>query len=114
MRPDRLYLADILGAANAIADFLERVEEERFTADGLLQSAVLQKLMVIGEAASRVSSELRERHPQVEWRTIVGLRNVVAHQYFAIEWSLIWTTAIQDVPALREQISAIIEGDEKG
>jgi uncharacterized protein with HEPN domain len=109
MRPDELYLRDLLAAAESIGRFLKGVEQGRFLQDELLQSAVLQKLTVIGEAAARVSDEFRSQHAIVEWRTIVGLRNVVVHEYFAISWITIWSTATKDVPVLERQVRAILD-----
>jgi uncharacterized protein with HEPN domain len=108
MRRDKLYLADIVEAADAIAVFLAGAERERFLQDDLLRSAVLQKLSIIGEAAARLSKEFRARHADVEWRDIVAFRNIAVHAYFAVQWSIVWTTATQDVPALREKISQIL------
>ena len=108
MRPDELYLRDILAASAAIERFLKGVEQSRFMDDELLQSAVLQKLTVIGEAAARVSSELRAAHPEVEWQVAASLRNIVVHAYFAVDWSTIWQTAIQDVPLLARKVAPLL------
>lgn len=72
----------------------------------MLQAAVLQKLTVIGEAAARISRDFKEAHAAIEWRTVVGLRNVAVHEYFAISWSTIWSTCREDVPALRALVEA--------
>lgn len=69
---------------------------------------MLQKLTVIGEAAARISRDFKQEHDDVEWRTIVGLRNVAVHEYFAIPWSTIWSTCTGDVPVLRNQIEAAL------
>jgi uncharacterized protein with HEPN domain len=82
MRPDELYLRDMADACTAIERFLANVDEPRFRSDEVLQAAVLQKLTVIGEGAARISPSLKERHDEVEWRTIAGLRNVAVHEYF--------------------------------
>ncbi len=108
MRPEQLYLTDIVDAADAIARFLEDVERETFLNDELRQSAVLQKLIVIGEAASRLSDEFRSHHPIVEWRDVVGFRNIAIHEYFSVNWEIVWFTATQDVPFLREKVAAIL------
>ena len=108
MRPDLLYLSDLVAAAEAIERFLSDVEERQFLDDELLQSAVLQKLTIIGEAASRVSTSIRSEHPDIEWRTVVGLRNVVVHEYFALSRRSIWETASQDVPQLRRQVERLL------
>jgi uncharacterized protein with HEPN domain len=109
MRPEKLYLLDILDAAKAIERFCANTSEDQFLQDEILQSAVLQKLIVIGEAASHLPSEFRETHPEIAWLDIIGFRNIAVHQYFAIMWEIVWTTAIADVPDLKAQIAAIIE-----
>ena len=108
MRPDELYLRDILAAAAAIDRFLKGVEPQRFLDDELMQSAVLQKLTVIGEAAARVSPQLRAAHPEIEWQLASSLRNIVVHAYFAVDWSTIWQTAMQDVPALASKVAPVL------
>lgn len=109
MRPDRLYLEDFLAAADAIDRFLSVCEERSFLGDEVLQSAVLHKLTVIGEAANRLSAKLRQGNPEIEWRTIVGLRNVVVHEYFAVSWPTIWLTAREDIPALAVRVREILD-----
>ena len=113
MRSERLYLTDIIEAADAIARFLRDVEKDDFLNDELRQSAVLQKLIVIGEATTRLSEPLRKRHPHVQWRGAMGLRNIVVHDYFGISWETVWVTATEDVPMLRQQVAEILaaEGD---
>jgi uncharacterized protein with HEPN domain len=116
MRREILYLTDIIDAADAIHRFTEGIKRESFLSDELRQSAVLQKLIVIGEAAARLSGDFREQHPEVEWSDIVGFRNIAVHEYFAISWAIVWVTATQDVPPLRQQIARILaqERDEEG
>ena len=110
MRPDDLYLRDILAAAAAIGRFLHGVEQEQFIADELLQSAVLQKLTVIGEAAARISPDMRAAHAEIEWQLAASLRNIVVHAYFAVDWTTIWQTAIADVPSLARRIEPLLGG----
>lgn len=109
MRPERLYLEDILQAADAIERFLSGISESDFEHDELRQSAVLQKLIVIGEAAARLPKDFTERHPQIPWPDIVAFRNIAVHEYFAIDWRIVWVTATQDVPFLRKQIAPLLE-----
>lgn len=94
--------------ADAIRKFLDGVEEARFLQDDLLRSAVLQKLSIIGEAASHLSKGFCERHPEVDWRGIVGFRNIAIHSYFAIEWPIVWVAATKEAPELRERVAAIL------
>jgi uncharacterized protein with HEPN domain len=108
MRREALYLADIVEAAEAVHRFVEGVEREDFFTDEMRQSAVLQKLIVIGEAAGRLPPAFREQHPEVEWADIVGFRNIAVHEYFAVSWSIVWITATQDVPNLRRKVARIL------
>jgi uncharacterized protein with HEPN domain len=85
VRPEVLYLTDILEATEAIGRFVEGMQRDDFLGDELRQSAVLQKLIVIGEAAARLSPAFREQHPEVEWADIVGFRNIAVHAYFAVD-----------------------------
>jgi uncharacterized protein with HEPN domain len=108
MRPEKLYLLDIVEAAEAISRFCEPVGEDDFLQDELRQSAVLQKLIVIGEAGARLPSEFRKKHEDIDWDDIVGFRNIAVHQYFAVLWQIVWNTAVQDVPDLRTKILNIL------
>ena len=109
MRRDQLYLTDMIEAADAIAAFVSKCDdEEGFQDDELLKSAVLQKLTVIGEASARLSGDLKAQHTEVPWADVVGFRNKAVHAYFAMDWSIVWTTATRDVPELRRQMDAIL------
>jgi uncharacterized protein with HEPN domain len=108
MRPERLYLQDILDACDAIERFLRRTTEIAFMQDELVQSAVLQKLIVIGEAAARLPRNFTQQHPEIEWADIVAFRNIAVHEYFAVNWKIVWITATEDVPLLRGRIKAIL------
>lgn len=108
MRSDQLYLWDILEAADCIERFLQDATESRFMNDELLRSAVLHKLTIIGEAAARVSPSLREHSPEIAWADIIGFRNIVVHAYFSVDWRIVWTTALDDLPPLRRQIHALL------
>ena len=112
MRPERLYLQDILDACDAIERFLRRTDETAFMQDELVQSAVLQKL--IGEAAARLPRSFTERHPEIEWVDIVAFCNIAVHEYFAVDWKIVWVTATEDVPLLREKIKALLDRFEEG
>ncbi|MGH8897548.1 MAG: nucleotidyltransferase domain-containing protein [Egibacteraceae bacterium] len=106
-RPDAQLLADIVEAAETIADFLRDFDRDRFHVSPLQQSAVVYQLLVIGEAASRISQELRDRHPEVEWRGAIGSHAVMARA--ALVMPMIWQTATVSVPLFRAQVSQILK-----
>jgi uncharacterized protein with HEPN domain len=74
----------------------------------MLNSAILQKMTIIGEAAARLPKEFTARFPDIPWVDIVGFRNIAVHEYFAIRWDIAWVAATEDVPALKEKIEKIL------
>lgn len=108
MRRERLFLTDIIGAAEAVARFLQGVDRDIFLGSELLQSAVLQKLIVVGEAATHIDPVTRARAPDVRWRSTVGFQNMVVHGYFNVDWEIAWEAVVTDLPILRAQISALL------
>ena len=82
MRSEKLYLTDIVEAADAIKRFCGGRNFDDFLYDEMCQSAVLQKLIVIGEAAARISDEFQSAHTELEWPDIIGFRNFAVHEYF--------------------------------
>lgn len=108
MRREELYLADMIEAAHAIEDFLVDTEQQDLVENDMLRSAVLQKLIVIGEAAARLPVSFRKCHPEVEWADIAAFRNIAVHEYLAVLWGVVWVTATREVPELRKKIEAIL------
>ena len=106
MRSDALYLADIGDAIDAIERFTAGIDEARFLSDELIQSAVLQKLSVIGEAAARLSEATRAALPGISWKEIIGFRNIAVHAYFSVDWRIVFVTVSDDLPALKQGIAA--------
>jgi uncharacterized protein with HEPN domain len=104
MRREILYLTDILDAADHIAEFIQGADLEAFLRSELTRSAVTQKLIVIGEAAAKVSPETRERYTAIPWPKIAAFRNVLVHAYFGIDWTEVWESASVRCPILRDQI----------
>jgi uncharacterized protein with HEPN domain len=111
MQREPLYLADILDASDAIAALIEGFDKATFLADPRTQAAVAFHLSNIGEAARNISDELKHRYPWIEWHKARTMRNVLAHQYFAINWSIVWDTATHDIPVLRGHIATVLTAE---
>ena len=109
MRREELYLADIIEAAEAVEHFLANEEQDAFIVNDLLRSAVLHKLTIIGEAAAHLSDEFRNKHSEIEWADIIGFRNIAIHSYFSVDWKIVWATATEDAPNLRDQVAEILD-----
>ena len=114
MRPDELYIRDILEAVEAIEDIVRGLQFEQFAESRRNRSAVLHEITVIGEAAGRVSVELREQYPHVPWRYMSDTRNVIVHGYFGLEWPRIWQTVTRNIPPLKFQMQQIIANEFSG
>jgi uncharacterized protein with HEPN domain len=100
-----------LEALDWIARSVDGRTETGFLADETLCYAVAQKLTIVGETVVRLSPELTARHNSVPWADIVGLRNILVHEYFGIYWPLVWQTAIDHAPILRGQIAEIVSAE---
>ncbi|WP_018634735.1 HepT-like ribonuclease domain-containing protein [Parafrankia elaeagni] len=111
MRRDELYLVDMIEAAVAATAFVQNVDEAAFLESDLIQSAVLQKLLVIGEAAGRVSAEIRGRWPDVPWRSVTGFRNIAVHAYFEVDWSIVWRIATAALREIHEKLLALLKAE---
>jgi uncharacterized protein with HEPN domain len=98
--PDAAYLWDIRRAAREIRSFVGERKLEDYLSDRLLQMAVERELEIVGEAANRLTSDFKERYPQIPWHAIVGQRNVLAHEYGRIQHRLIWEAATEGIPRL--------------
>jgi len=111
MRPEKLYLTDIVDAANSIEKFLMGQDFNEFEQNDMMRSAVLQKLTVIGEAAARLPKEFTNSYREIPWIDIVGFRNIAVHEYFAVRWDIVWVAATEEVPLLRGQVEKILQED---
>ena len=111
MRPERLYLLDIIEAADNVVIPIAGQDRESFLGNVTTRAAVLHELTVIGEGASRLTEEFRIGHPAVPWAKIVAFRNFVVHEYFGLDWPIVWNTATDLVPILRLQVSAILHAE---
>ena len=109
MRRDEQRLHDIVGALDWIANATTGLTEIEFLANETLCFAVAQRLTVIGEAVARITPEITARYTSVPWQDIVGLRNILVHEYFGIHWPLVWQTAVDHAPVLRLQVAEILE-----
>lgn len=100
MQRDDSLLLDMLQAAEQIREYTVGLQEADFLESRRDQDAVLLQFMVLGETAKRVSSGFQDAHPEVPWRKIMGLRNVVVHEYFHVDIRRVWKIASRDIPAL--------------
>ena len=107
-QPDALYLRHMLDAIDRVIEATQRVTREDFNGEWMIQDAIVHELQILGEAAGRVSRELTDRHPEVPWRQVTGLRHKIVHDYFAVDLDVVWDTATLDVPAIRPVVETLL------
>jgi uncharacterized protein with HEPN domain len=107
VKSDLVYLRHILDAIRKIESYVS-VGHETFMSTSHWQDAVIRQLEIIGEATKRLSPDVRRRHPQIPWKRIAGLRDVLIHDYLGVDISLVWQITQTYLPELKRQIDAIL------
>jgi len=101
-RDYRLYLDAILAAISRIREFTTGMSADDFFLDRKTQDAVVRNLEIIGEAARSIPDEIKQKAVTIEWRKITGLRNLLIHEYFGVNPSIVWDIVQNKLDALYE------------
>ena len=107
-RDYKVYLDDILEAVTKIRDYTKGLTLEGLKGDAKTLDAVVRNLEIIGEAAKKVPEEIRRRCPDVEWKRIAGLRDILIHEYFGIDVNIVWDIVRNRLSPLERQIRKIL------
>lgn len=106
------YLTHILDSIQLIEKYLEGVTEEIFNSSDEKQDLVIRRLEIIGEAAKHLPEQYKKEHPDIPWRDIGDMRNVLIHEYFDVDKKIVWKTATKLVPQLKKQIIDLLKNTE--
>ena len=104
-----LFLEDILEGMNKIKKYTEDKDIEEFRSDSMAVDAVLRNLEVIGEASTNIPSEFREDNQDIPWKRMIGLRNIVIHEYFGVDLDIIWRIVTKDIPETKPLIKELLK-----
>lgn len=108
-----MYLQDIEIAMNRIAEYLENMDFKKFKQDYKTVDAVIRNFEIIGEASKNLPAEFKEKYPGTPWQEMYYLRNKISHEYFGIDYEIIWDVAINHLPGNKKQIDEIITNENK-
>jgi uncharacterized protein with HEPN domain len=107
VRDDRERLLDMSEAIARIEKYAVRGRES-FEQEELIQTWILHHLQIICEAARAISSEFKQRHPEIAWPQIAGMRNILVHHYFGIDTAIVWAVVERDLPELTQHVNNLL------
>jgi uncharacterized protein with HEPN domain len=103
------YLRHILDETAYLMSESKGLAKSVFIGDKTLQKAFVRSIEIIGEATKKLPDEFKQQYPQIEWRAVAGMRDKLIHDYFGVDYDLVWDVVINKVPALHEEIKKIIK-----
>lgn len=105
---DKVRLQHILDSILEIENYLRGIDFSHFAGNSMMKFACIKQLEIIGEASNHISEDIKEKFTTIEWSQIVGMRNVLVHEYFGVDSNLVWEIAKNDLPDLKEKVVEII------
>lgn len=102
------FFRDILATTSKALEFVSDTTLKEFLEDVEKQFAVIRALEIIGEAARNIPPEIQSQYPHLPWREMIGMRNVVIHNYFGVDETVIWRTVQEDLPPLQREVAQIV------
>ncbi len=106
-----LYLTDIINSVDRIKDYTRNMNYDDFVEDIKTYDAVIHNLQIIGEATKQVPEIIRQKYPDIPWRQVAGLRDVIAHTYFMVNPEIVWNILNTELKSLRDCIALILQNE---
>ncbi len=111
-REIQAYLEDIMKECEYLIKTSEGLTFEKFIEDETLKRAFVRSLELIGEAVKHLPQDFRKKHSDVPWKEIAGMRDILIHEYFGIDYQLVWVTIKEDIPYLKKILESILDTEE--
>jgi len=103
----KVYIDDILDSIRKIEDYTNEMDYDSFIGNNLVVDAVIRNLEIIGEAVKNIPTEIRKKHPGIEWKKIAGLRDILIHAYSGVDLKIIWDIIENKVPELKDLVKEV-------
>lgn len=113
MKEHNVYFLHILGAINKIHKYVRDLSFEEFSKNDEKKDAVVRNLEIIGEAAGKINAQLRRKYLSIEWRDIMDMRNRLIHEYFGVDFMIVWDVVKKELPILKKKIEKIVKRKSK-
>lgn len=107
-RDDTVYLRHIVDAIELIEEYTRGMSENEFLSNSMAHDAVVRQVEIIGEAAGNISDEFQETHKELPWGKMIGIRNKIIHEYFNVNYAIVWDTVKDDLPILKKSVKKLL------
>jgi uncharacterized protein with HEPN domain len=107
-RDPRLFLGDMAKAVKKIETWVGGISYEKFSADSLLQDAVVRNLEILGEAAKNIPEEIRCRYPDIPWKRVAGFRDIAIHDYFGVDLEIVWKILTEGIVSIKPSLEKAV------
>ena len=112
-RDYNLYLEDMLTSMKRIEEYIGDMEFRKFKMNYMIVDAIIRNFEIIGEASKNVPTEIKNKYPEIPWKKMYGLRNLIAHEYFGIDYEMIWEISKNNLPQNSIDLREIIEKEKR-
>lgn len=106
----RIYLTHIAESIQAIEEYTRGLSRDDFMRSIQVQDAVVRRIEIIGEAVKNIPDEFKSQHPEIPWKKVAGTRDVLIHEYFAVELGLLWNVPQKEIPVLKDHVNRLLGG----